>query len=320
MGRVRSAAVAALAGSLIFIAGAPALAADGDSLAVVSTGLTEGQVVGGKYIFYPVVTGDHITKIDLVINGSLVHSYTSMPAHMVLPFSSLVQWPDEVPVTIRLADAAGDTAEATTDVRPDTVLPQATFSPAGGTTLRGSSVTVTPVTISDDVAEVDLLSLQDGHVISAATEAPWSLTYPLSGGSVHLLVRVVDKATNQQGYDLVYKVDNSGPHIDIYWPSTPGVVRGGKNPGLYALASDPSGVDRVEWWIGAVQIPGIADYDFGTVSRTVAMQVRAFDRLGNETITPLTVRIDAGPPSVRSITALPGASLHGAPPGFAGRR
>jgi len=56
------------------------------------------------------------------LTARTVDQINAVPKGFVLPFSSVVTWPDEVPVTLRLTDAAGETAEATTDVRPPTAM------------------------------------------------------------------------------------------------------------------------------------------------------------------------------------------------------
>jgi hypothetical protein len=182
-----------------------------------------------------------------------------------------------------------------------------------GNHVHGASVTVTPATISDDVAEVALISLQGGQVLSAVTEALWSLSSDISGANLHLFVRVTDKAGNKRYYDVHYKVDNSGPRVDIIWPwqDVAGAVPGGRNVGFGASVTDTAGVDRVEWWSGDTEIPSIGTYDFGKTSRTVAFEVRAWDKLGNERVAPVSVRVDATGPSITSITPAAGELLRG---------
>jgi hypothetical protein len=236
-----------------------------------------------------------------------------------LAFGSSVRgsWPAEFPLTVRITDVAGETAEATTDVRFDDIAPYTTtFLPPDDATVHGSSVTFTPVGLPLDVARVDLLSRQDGHVLTSATEAPWSLTSDLaanSAGTLHLLVRFTDQVGNGSNSDLYYNVDNLGPKITFNWPfqDVAGAVPGGRNIGFTDWTSDTAGVDRVEWWSGGVQIPSIGTYDFGSTSRTVTFEVRAWDKLGNESIKPVSVRVDATGPSITSITPAAGALLRG---------
>jgi len=316
VGKARSAAVAALAGSLIIAGGTPAHA-DGEPLAVVSTGLTEGQLIGSQTLLHPVLTGTDITQVQVIANGVVQHTYTSVPAALPLQFSYLVTWPDQIAVTIRIADAAGETAEATTTVHLDAVLPRATFSPASGSTVHGTSVTVTAVTVSDDVARIDLIDASS-TVLASATEAPWSLSRDLPAGvaeQISLLLRVYDIAGNKITYQLNYAVDNHGPKITVDWPygSVTGAVPGGSTFNPYVSVQDTAGVDHVEWWSeGALVSTGTAlVYDFGKTSRTVAFEVRAWDKLGNESITPVTVRVDTTGPTITSVTPAPGAFVRG---------
>jgi hypothetical protein len=316
VGRARSAAVAALAGSLIIAGGTPAHA-DGESLAVVSTGLTEGQLIGSQTLFHPVLTGMDITRVQVIANGLVQHTYTSVPTALPLQFSNLVTWPDQIAVTIRIADAAGETAEATTTVHLDAAFPTATFSPASGSTVHGTSMTVTPTRVSDDVARIDLIDASN-TVLASATEAPWSFTRDLPAGvaeNISLLLRVYDNAGNKTTYQPSYSVDNHGPKVTVGWPysTMPGVVSGESIYNPYVSVQDTARVDHVEWWsAGALVNTGTSlVYDFGKTSRTVAFEVRAWDGLGNETITPVTVRIDKTGPTITSVTPAPGAFVRG---------
>jgi hypothetical protein len=301
---------------MIVAGGTPAFAAEGDSLAVVSTGLTEGQAVGPRLIFHPVLTGDDLASVELFLNGKAVHTWTPVPTGLIFGSAANVSTPGVVPATVRLTDESGATAEATTDVRVDGDAPRPTaFSPAADATVHGSSVTFTPVGLPDDVAQVDLLNLSDSRVLATATAAPWSFTTALANtaGPLHLLLRFTDRAANSSTTDLYYKVDNLGPRVRIGWPwqNVVGAVPGGPNIGLTDSTTDTAGVDRVEWWSGGVQIPSIGTYDFGHTSRTIAFEVRAWDKLGNESITPVSVRVDATGPSVTSVTPAAGALLRG---------
>jgi hypothetical protein len=315
VGKGRSAAIAALAGSLIIAGGTPAHA-DGEPLAVVSTGLAEGQLIGSQTLLYPVLTGTGITQVQVIADGLVQHTFTSVPKALPLQFSSLETWPDQIAVTIRIADAAGETAEATTTVHLDAVLPKATFSPASGSTVHGTSMTVTPTSLSDDVARIDLIDTS-GTVLASATEAPWSFTQDLPAGitaKISLLLRVYDLAGNKTTYQLSYSVDNRGPNVTINWPygTITGAVPGG-SASLYAGAQDTAGVDHVEWWSdGALVTTGATlAYDFGMASRTLQFEVRAWDKLGNESITPVAVRVDTTGPTITSVTPAPGTFVRG---------
>lgn len=93
----------------------------------------------------------------------------------------------------------------------------------------------------------------------------------------------------------------------LYSPSAP------RPGGILVSVQDTAGVDRVEWWSeGALVNTGTSlVYDFGRTSRTVAFEVRAWDRLGNESITPVTVRVDVTGPTITSVTPAPGAFVRG---------
>jgi hypothetical protein len=115
---------------------------------------------------------------------------------------------------------------------------------------------------------------------------------------------------------LSYSVDNQGPKITVGWPygtTITGVVGGGSTTTPNVSAQDTAGVDHVEWWSeGALVNTGTSlVYGWGKISRTVAFEVRAFDRLGNESITPVTVRVDATGPTITSVTPTPGAFVRG---------
>jgi Big-like domain-containing protein len=174
-----------------------------------------------------------------------------------------------------------------------------------------------PATISDDVARIDLIDAS-GTVLASATEAPWSFTRDLPAGSaghISLMLRVYDKVGNKTTYQPNYAVDNQGPNVKVDWPYSdiPGVVAGGSAYYPYASAQDTAKVDHIEWWSAGALVrtgPSLV-YDYGRTSRTVAFEVRAWDKLGNESITPVTVRIDATGPTITSLSPAPGAFVRG---------
>jgi hypothetical protein len=52
----------------------------------------------------------------------------------------------------------------------------------------------------------------------------------------------------------------------------------------YVSAQDTARVGHVEWWSEGALVNTVTSlvYGWGTISRTVAFEVRAWDRLGNE--------------------------------------
>ncbi|WP_229071873.1 hypothetical protein [Actinoplanes sp. DH11] len=132
----RTAGVAALTGSLVLGAGAPASAdepVDGTKPVVTSTGRADGEYLGGSQRLTPVYSDNvRVVRVDFLINGELQRAQPVWPGFVSIPFEPHVKFDgQEVDLTVRAFDAAGNFGEAVSRVRVDTVAPVATFTPEG---------------------------------------------------------------------------------------------------------------------------------------------------------------------------------------------
>lgn len=324
MGKVRSAAAAAVATTLIATGGTPAYADDPAPLAVTSTGLTEGQPVGPLLRFHPAWSeGAGVTKVEVYSDGVLNSTTRNWTAGLRLRLGAKPDGTEEL-VTVRAYDSAGAWAEASTHIVVDQTRPTATISPVGGHLVQvGGVFTVSATNVSDDVAEVSL-SGHDGVVVASVTSAPWTITYDTVGGPGYLYVHVTDRAGNTREY-APYQVDNVPPTI-----GDPTGFRGrvGRVSGATRLEVPLSGgANHVEvrvdgalvrsWdgnhsptFVGTVEGMGF-DYNFGTTPRTATVDVLVRDVAGNVATRTFTVIVDPAGPTVTSLTPVDGALVRG---------
>jgi hypothetical protein len=105
--------------------------------------------------------------------------------------------------------------------------------------------------------------------------------------------------------------DVTGPTTTVS-AEVPNMVGVGVNT-LSASATDPSGVSRVEWWVdGALRSEReMLYYDFGAEPRSVVVEFRAWDRIGNQSVTRYPVTVDTLPPVVASFTPAANSFVRG---------
>ncbi|MEV6596947.1 Ig-like domain-containing protein [Actinoplanes sp. NPDC051346] len=265
-----------------------------------STGLADGQLIGIKQIVRPAVRSDAV-KIEVLVGDKIVARSQTKPFPVVLyPPPALNDL--DADVTVRAYDAAGVIGEAKTRVHVDTERPSANFTP--GLTAAVHGPTTITAAVPDDVVQV-VLSDASGE-IARATSAPWTLAWDTRGHSGQVRFAVTDRAGNLSQFTGRYRVDEQGPQISLYrsgsagwgdpWPR-------GVNY-LDASVKDVTGLSRIEWWVeGALRSTDrTLRYDFGARSRTVPVEVRAWDPWGNASVTELPIVIDADSPRVTSIT------------------
>jgi len=322
MGKARSVAVAFITGSLIVTSGGPALAAEAAPLVVTSTGLTDGQAVGSQSRFHPAWNHDaDIAKVSLYVNGKLAYTTTNWTPGLRVPLTP-AQDGTRLLITVRAYDSAGAWAEASTTVIADETFPTASFSPEPGM-LQRAVFTVTASDVSDDVAEIALVS-PAGVKVATATSAPWTISYDSIAGPAGVHIAVTDRAGNTRQY-RGYVIDNTPPAIrELDFFGYPvGRVRGLTQ--LRVPFSDSSGVNHDEWRVDGILVQSrpaptnpnqwydssTLTYDFGTTQRTCTLQVLARDRAGNESTKTFTVIVDATGPSITSISPANAALVHG---------
>ncbi|BCJ43462.1 hypothetical protein GCM10010168_42280 [Actinoplanes ianthinogenes] len=311
---LRAAASAVIAAALLFAAPGPAAAGDTTPPVVSQTGLTEGQLIGPHTLFRPVVSDDvEVMRLDILVNGIYRNSFGRYQGEFVAA-AYLADIPDDtdVDVTVRVEDRAHNTGARTTRVHVDKTAPTAILSLADNAYVGGVT-TLTPDQVSADTARIVVTSL-DGQEISQATAAPWNLrwdtTTPGQTGAVR--VTVEDHAGNTTVYNRLFQIDNTAPTASITSSQRPHIVGRGKQI-LIGSVTDPAGVDRIEWWVdGALRGTGShLEYDFGDVQRSTTVELRAWDRAGNQTVTTYPVTVDATPPRLVSISPEPNALVRG---------
>ncbi|MEV6306123.1 Ig-like domain-containing protein [Actinoplanes sp. NPDC051861] len=319
MGVLRGAAVAALSTSLILLINSvPAFADEPDTTPPVltSTGLTEGQVLKRQPTFEPVFSDNvGVLVAEVLVNGELNrgHYFRDYVTRPVQAWLGDVPDGSEADITVRVYDAARNSAELTTRVRVDNTAPSSLYAPAEDVVLPRGVTTIKPVDAPDDLASL-VLSDPSGAELSRVTAAPWELRWqtPDSGDFAAVTVVATDVAGNQATEYLGYRLDRTGPDIE----AGPNWIRetvGADHQVLAVWSPDEADVARVEWWIdGALRGTGWSiNYDFGRVSRTVPVEVRAYDPTGNVTTVHRQVRVDATGPAVTWVTPANGALVRG---------
>ncbi|BCY05221.1 hypothetical protein L3i22_003090 [Actinoplanes sp. L3-i22] len=285
--------------------GMPALADTTEAVAN-STGLTEGQPLGRSVYFKPTF-GDDILAVRTLVNGAYPYFTTADRARDTGVMANFTGVADDTDaeVTVEFYTAPNVHTDLTTKVHTDFVAPTATFTPVGGLVHDTTTITATPQ--SDDVAAVVLS--RAGTEISRATAAPWQLTWDTAGSPVTSVVtlQVIDRGGNITTTYGHFTVDNAGPSVDV-----DRITWHGRHT-LDARFSDPSGVDRVEWWVDGVLASSAEtlNYDFGESSDTLDVVIKAWDRNGHGSVTPFQLRVDADAPTLVSNTPANGTLVRG---------
>ncbi|MEU8657018.1 Ig-like domain-containing protein [Actinoplanes philippinensis] len=316
MGMLRFGVIAALSSLLTITFAAPARAADTTAPTVSLIGFNDGQAIGSNVRFTPVVKDDvAVVAVDILVNGIYANSMSSVDG-VYFDAADLrgVKHGEELDLTVRAWDAAGNHGDRTVRLRADLEAPTATITPDDDDdTILAGPATITASDVSPDTAQV--IFADATGPLATRTAAPWTLTWDNRDPRKYqsLSVTVIDRARNKTRYELYYKGDDTGPSV---WATTnwiPEVV--GPGPGYLAVAyDDPRDVARIEWWIdgglrSTTQV--MHTYDFGTADRIADVEVRAFDALGNVTVLTRKVHVDATGPTITSVTPAQGALVRG---------
>ncbi|MEU8240642.1 Ig-like domain-containing protein [Actinoplanes missouriensis] len=310
MSKLRAAIVAVVSTSLILTAGATPARADDPKPSVISTGLTDGQLLGQRNTFTPIVSPD--TDIIMVLVDGVVQY--GRPAKQVAEsgffFAPKAAWNGlDVELGLRAYDLERNHSEdVTTRVHIDTEAPTLTFLPSAYTKLNGAA-TIEFADVPADVARIKLTARSDFEV----TSAPWKITWDTRAFVNQTLkpqITVTDRAGNVTYYERYYRFDNAAP--EIMSSGIPGVVPPGRSE-LFVNVTDMTSAE-LEWWVDGVRRGGDLTrftYDFGTRSRTAQVTVKARDRFGNSSSVTEKVLVDATKPTVLSVVPANGKLVRG---------
>jgi subtilase family protein/Big-like domain-containing protein len=278
-------------------------AVDGVAPQVLTSGLTDGQVVSPALpvTVAPDVADDHgVRGFDLVLNGKVVatHPYSWSP---VLRLQAPAGHDGDLPVTVRAYDYGGNVTEKTTTVRVDGTAPVGSItSPVEGQHVRGA---VDVVFTSGETGLATVLVNTDDKtypVTHVAGSTRWtSRVVPTANGLITVQAR--DAAGNETLLSRHVVVDNAGPTAQAMSPAWNARVRGTVATNLSGV-TDPSGVAFAQLWADGVYLGAdrIAPYGgwvkTGTRSGTVTLTWRLTDKLGNvRTLTRPVIADNAGP-------------------------
>jgi len=192
---------------------------------------------------------------------------------------------------------------------PDTQQPSITITAptTEATYLTGDGTITVSGTASDDRGvEGVTYSVAGGPSGTASGTTTWAINgLALSPGQNQLTVTATDGGGNTGTATLLIQRDAEGPQVVIQAPTTSATyLTRESSVTLAGTASDPNGVDRVEYSVDG----GASGNATGTTTWTAAelglsdgeneITITAYDDLGNPGTATLTVTLDQEPPSV----------------------
>jgi Big-like domain-containing protein len=184
-----------------------------------------------------------------------------------------------------LFDRAGNQTRITRHVVLDDSGSTATaLMPAANARVRGTfTSTIYGVQDPSGVAYAQLSA--NGVYVGADYAYPYGLAVKSGtrSGTVTLIWKLTDKLGNQRSYTRYVVADNTAPTVSISSaPKNKAKVKGTAK--VYVSASDWSGIARVQLLVNGtvVATDSAAPYVFSVkVTKTMKIQVRAYDRVGN---------------------------------------
>ncbi|GAA2652116.1 S8 family serine peptidase [Paractinoplanes durhamensis] len=189
---------------------------------------------------------------------------------------------------VQMWDEFGNMSLIVRQVVLDDSGPTATgLSPATGTRVRGTFfASISGVADPSGIAYTQLFA--NGKLVGNDVTYPYGMSVPTGtgNGTMTLAWRMVDKLGNVTTYTRYPIVDNAAPTVSISKaPGNKAKVKGTVK--VYVSATDPSGIARVELLINGKVVAADATASYllavntGKVAKTMKVQVRAYDRLGN---------------------------------------
>ncbi|GAA4595396.1 hypothetical protein BJY16_001658 [Actinoplanes octamycinicus] len=279
---------------------------------LTSTGLTEGQLVPARGVLVtPAATDDHaVDRVDYLIDGQVAASVHTIGSGTVL--TPPAGFNGALPITVRVSDHGGNTAEHVVTVQVDTAAPVATLlTPTQDGDLVASPADVVVTTTDTDIAT---MFGQDGATLQQLQGTTrWVGKIKPNAGYLAVVVR--DKAGNDTTLQRSVRVDAQGPVIYGFRPEA-GAVLGGDFTTTAEGTSDASGVATVELLVNGVPAgsSSTAPYEIpvtGVPSGPVQLTWRLTDKVGNQSTTSRTVTVDRDGPTATSFAPAADARVRG---------
>ncbi|MDY7230834.1 Ig-like domain-containing protein [Hyalangium rubrum] len=199
--------------------------------------------------------------------------------------------------------------------------PQVALTGPGPDAVVGGTVAIS-ASASDDQGIARVLFYAGTKYLGYDPKAPYELNWNsanVADGTHVITARAIDSAgqtTTSSGISVV--VDNTAPGVSLSAPAEGAVLEGIVN--LEALANDPHGVSRVEFYDGDVLLASddSAPYSLAWDTKSAAngshtLKAKAFDSLGNASQAQVSVTVDNDitAPSVSVTSPSSGAVVSG---------
>ncbi|MFI1992531.1 S8 family serine peptidase [Actinoplanes sp. NPDC020271] len=276
---------------LLHSLGAP----DTEAPRITSSTLTLGVLGATGTTVLPQAVDDHgVYGFELVADGKVVASTRDASWDRQMRLVPPEHYRGDWPVTLRAIDYAGNVTEKTYAVPVDTGGPldadgpvATGLLPAANTRIRGTfTSTISGVTDSSGVASAELWS--NGKLVGRDTSAPYALTVRTgtASGYVNLIWKLTDTLGNTSDHTRRVIADNAGPTVSITKaPGNKAKVKGTVK--ISVKASDAAGVARVQVLVNGKVVATdtrsayLLSVNTAKQAKTMKIQIRAYDRLGN---------------------------------------
>jgi hypothetical protein len=245
----------------------------------------EGAVVAGTFTTSLLGVSDlnGVAKAELWVGDKPGGVVTTAPYSRTVTAPSgptVLKW--------QVTDTAGNVTEIQRTVRVDGDGPvAAAVTPAQSTRVRGAfTAGLSAVTDVSGYTEAELLV--DGRSLGRDRTAPYAFRVPTGSysGDVDLTWKLTDRFGNKRSYTRRVIADNAGPAVSITKaPGNRARVKGTVK--VSVKAADASGVARVELLVNGKVVARdykagyLLSLNAGKQKRTMKIQVRAYDKLGN---------------------------------------
>ncbi len=197
-------------------------------------------------------------------------------------------------LTVLATDAAGNTRSLTRTIIRDTVPPRVKITtPAAGVLLSVTDLAVSG-TVDDPAATISV-----NGTPATVGNGIFTVSVPIPEGPVEIKVRAFDPAGNE-AFDMGnVTIDRTPPYVTA---SAPSEVTAGAPAILTGLASDPNGIDRLEFSVSGVLIAAPSGEreslpytvpPSATTGTLLSLEVAAYDRAGNRSAASATMNVTA---------------------------